>query len=157
MHATLSWVNAHTGQNSMLSVSSHGHTYVSATTSWYVPCTLLTVHHLVALCLCVPHCSLYTTLFSLTSHCSPYTTLLPCVCVSHTAHCIPLRCLVLLFRNTVEKEEKKAGTNVTDRVFTPKEVRARLAYSSIPCQYTLYTVVASFPGSILNSSIFHAE
>jgi hypothetical protein len=35
-------------------------------------------------------------------------------------------CRLVLFRNTVEKEEKKtlvqAGINVTDRVFTPEEV-----------------------------------
>ena len=114
----------------------HVHVHVSAT-RWYVQCTLLTVHHSVAL----------------SSHCSLYTTLLPCVCVSHTAHCTPICFLVLLFRNTVEKEEKKtlvqAGINVTDRVFTPEEVRTRLAYSSMPCQNTPYTVVASFLGSIL--------
>ena len=63
------------------------------------------VTYVSAACLCVPHCYL-------------------------SRHSVAL--CVLLFRNTVEKEEKKtlvqAGVNITDRVFTPEEVRA---YSSM--------------------------
>ena len=108
----------------------------------HIHCTLYTVHctplgYLELTCNmahCTPLCCL---VFFCVPHCSLYTTLLPCVSVSHTAaHCTPLCFLVLLFRNTVEKEEKKtlvqAGINVTDRVFTPEEVRTRPAYSSMP-------------------------
>ena len=47
--------------------------------------------------------------------------------VAYSEHVTLLMCYDFLCRNSVEKEEKKtlvqAGVNVTDRVFTPEEVR----------------------------------